>query len=241
MVVTQIAAAVAAANTYADINAVSAVLWKAHAAGQIDDTAAQSAAEALQARKLAIGSRTTKNAPRAFSGRSGRHVPRSPDRAASLRRRRACAASGAVPSKIAADFTHGELAVMSIVAAEIRRSGSSCSWPLDRIAACAGVCRRTAQIAIRRAAMLGLIRIEERPRAGRRSDTNVVTIISPEWLAWLKLGRHRVKNGASHEYSYTCTLSRYSSDPILSGSNSGSRSWTPPTSPRSRSKTPPKG
>src|SRR6185312_1169824 len=44
------------------------------------------------------------------------------------------------------------------------------------------------QNAIREAARLGLLTIEERRREGRRNLPNVVRIVSKEWLAWLTRG-----------------------------------------------------
>ncbi len=75
--------------------------------------------------------------------------------------------SGAVPAGIAAAFTQAEIAVLSVIAAEVRRAGS-CDLPMDRIAALAGCCRRTPQYALRRAAAADLVQIEERPRPGRK-------------------------------------------------------------------------
>lgn len=201
MLAEQFHAAAAVSGTYAALNAVSADLWKAHGSGLIPDDAAQAAAEAIQARRRALGAKLAQraeNAPTAFSGLR-RAVPRSPDREASIRRRRSVAASGALPSRIACQFTQAENAVLSVIAAECRRSGS-CSWPVDRIAALAGAARRTAQYAIRAAERLGLIAVKARPRPGMKSDTNIIRIISADWTAWLKLPGDRVQNAAHHEY-----------------------------------------
>src|SRR5271155_2087282 len=86
--------------------------------------------------------------------------PRSPDRQASLERGRRQAMSGVVPAKIAASFTMGELAVLTVVARQCQRAGV-CILPVDAIAALAGVCRRTAQNAMRQARLLGLILVKE--------------------------------------------------------------------------------
>lgn len=128
-------------------------------------------------------------APRPSRPAAPRRRPsrRSPNKTASIERRRRCAASGALPPAIAASFTTGETAVLAIVAAEARARGA-CSLPLDAVAARAGVCRRTAQSAIRRAERAGLISVEERRVTRWRNDTNVVRIISTEWLSWLRIG-----------------------------------------------------
>ena len=60
-----------------------------------------------------------------------------------------------MPPALAARFTVGELAVLRIVGDEVRASGL-CGLCIDAIAARAGVCRRTAQNAIRQAARLAL-------------------------------------------------------------------------------------
>jgi hypothetical protein len=49
------------------------------------------------------------------------------------------------------------------------------------------VCRRIAQYAIHEAELLGLVAVQERRLSYDRSDTNVITIISQEWRAWLRL------------------------------------------------------
>ena len=94
--------------------------------------------------------------------------------------------SGVVPAKIAAAFTLGELAVLSVIARQCQRGGT-CSLPIDAIAALAGVSRTTAQNTLRQARLLGLLEVKERRRRGLPSLTNVIKVISKEWSAWLKL------------------------------------------------------
>jgi hypothetical protein len=60
--------------------------------------------------------------------------------------------------------------------------------PIDAIAARAGVSRTLAKNALRQAARLGLLSIDERRRPGRPNLTNVVRIIARDWLAWIKRG-----------------------------------------------------
>ena len=73
------------------------------------------------------------------------------------------------------------------VAGEIKRHGI-CDFPIDKIAALAGVCRTTVQTTMHESARLGHIRITPRPRPGRKSLTNIVEIISTEWKTWIKRG-----------------------------------------------------
>jgi len=120
--------------------------------------------------------------------------PRSPDRQVSLERRRRCATSGVVPNKIAASFTTGETAVLSVIARAVQKTGQ-CMLHVDAIAGLAGVCRTTVQNTLRLAERLGLIQRRERRRPGWRSDTNILTIVSPEWRTWLRLGAGSAPRG----------------------------------------------
>jgi hypothetical protein len=89
----------------------------------------------------------------------------------------------AMPPRLAAHFTMGELAVLRGVADEVRDKGM-CERTYDELAARAGVCRNLARRAIRRAAALGLLHRQERPRPGRKHLAN--TIVSREWRAWIQ-------------------------------------------------------
>ncbi|CAA9324401.1 MAG: hypothetical protein AVDCRST_MAG93-5902, partial [uncultured Chloroflexia bacterium] len=53
--------------------------------------------------------------------------------------------------------------------------------------ALAGVCRSTVKNALREAHRLGLIRVEERRLTAWRNAPNRVTVVSTEWLAWMRL------------------------------------------------------
>jgi hypothetical protein len=167
-------------------------LWQAWSRGEIDDQAAQAAAEAhwrpIHGGK-GLGRSATNTAPTA-TARALRGIlkrQRSPDRQRSLERRRRLAASGPMPPALACQFTTGELAVLRIVADEAKAHGG-CRRCLDEIAARAGVCRTTAQNAIRAAKRLRLITVQERRLSAFRNDTNVIRIVSAEWLAWLAKG-----------------------------------------------------
>jgi hypothetical protein len=89
-----------------------------------------------------------------------------------------------MPPALAARLTTGELAVLRIVADEVRDKGR-CDGTYAELAARAGVGRTTARNAGRTAARLGLVHIEERPRPGRKHLANVVQIFSREWRAWI--------------------------------------------------------
>jgi hypothetical protein len=93
-----------------------------------------------------------------------------------------------MPPAMAARFTTGELAVLRIVVDEVRGRGL-CDRSFPEIAARAGVCRTTAQNAIRQAAREGLLTVQRRPRPGRKNLANVVRIVSREWVTWMERGR----------------------------------------------------
>jgi len=184
----QLAAEVATASLKA-LDQLSRLTWQGHAAGAIADADAQHLAEQIQHRRQAArGERKPVGLP---PGRPSifppKRVQRSPDRAASIQRRRSLAASGPMPPTLACRFTTGELAVLRIVADAVRDNGH-CVKSVPEIAARAGVCRTTAQNAIRLAARLGLLTVQERRRDGRRNEVNVVRIVSAAWSAWIKRG-----------------------------------------------------
>jgi hypothetical protein len=188
MLAEQFAAAAAAARNTAAVDQIARLTWRAHAEGHILDAEAEAISEALQGRRAAFAARGT---PWALSSpiRLNAHrrpAPRSPDRQASLERRRRQAASGAMPPALAARFTTGERATLAVIARQCQGSGV-CTLPIDAIAALAGVNRTTTQNALRAAKAQGLIFARERRRPGLPSLTNVLRVISPEWIAWLKL------------------------------------------------------
>src|SRR4028118_1728243 len=111
--------------------------------------------------------------------------PRTP---ASVERRRSLASQGWFPPAIAARFTVGEQAALAVIAQEVARHGS-CTLFIEKIAALAGVTRSTVKRALKEAHGLGFIRIEERRLTGWRNDANVVTLVDPGWLMWLRMRR----------------------------------------------------
>ena len=169
------------------LDALARLLWRAWGAGSITDADAERLEGLLRARRDALGVRVAKTARRALDPLSAPLRPRSPDRAASIARRRRLAASGALPPEIAAHFTTGEVAVLAVVGREAAR-GRPCDWPMDRIAAVAGVSRTVARGALRLAQRLGLLRVHERRRSATRSLTNLVTLTGRSWRAWLRRG-----------------------------------------------------
>lgn len=188
----------------AALPAVSAALWKAFAAGHVTEAEAEALSALIEARQ-AFTPRRGENvlhennstgpidpdAPqdRVRSPRTGRGGSR-PRTDASMERRRRWAASGRMPPAIAARFTLAEQAVLSLVAAETCRR-KDCRLSVGGLAAIAGVSETTVRNAIREAVKLGLLTVEERRLTGWRSDTNIVRVVSAEWLSWLRLTRKR--------------------------------------------------
>lgn len=185
---------------------VAAAVWKAYGAGGLTDEQAEQLDGLLNARRGAaraapirtptlavIAAQVVPAAAPAPEGqgtaptRTAHHGtgsrPRTP---ASLPRRRRMAAGGYLPPALASAFTAGEQAVLAVVALEASKRGK-CTLAIGHIAALAGVCATLVKRALRQARTLGLLAIEERRISRSRNDTNVVTIASREWSAWLRL------------------------------------------------------
>jgi hypothetical protein len=189
----QFHAAVAAARSRAGLDDISRLVWRALAEGHLTEIDAEAISVAVEARRASFRYQTPEKTNRQSTSPAGglaRSRCRSPDRERSIRRRRSWVASGWLPPSIAAHFTPAESAALAVVAEEVRRSGR-CEFPLDKIAAVAGVSRSSVRNALRSARLLGLISVVERRRSGARSETNVVTLTSADWLSWLDLGEKR--------------------------------------------------
>lgn len=179
--------AIGAANG-AQLDGLAREIWGAYSRQEIEEDRANALSAAIEARRRAFF-----NSARVSHGKGSLPLLTHPRpkygharRAASLERRRRWAASGALPPTLAVHYTTGELAVLTVIARQVQRTGS-CDWPMEKIAALAGVCRSTARNALRRARDLGHLSVLERRIDRWRSDTNVVQILSPEWRQWLRL------------------------------------------------------
>jgi hypothetical protein len=165
------------------------MLWQAYGAGEISDGEGNYLQSLIERRRP---SRYTvlyaKPAGRFASRLCGRFTPRqqqrSPNRKASRDRRRMLGGSR-LPVNLRHHYTEGQRSVLCIVAGEVKRCGV-CDFPIDKIAALAGVCRTTVQTTLHEARRLAHIKITERPQLGRKNLPNVVEIISPEWRAWIR-------------------------------------------------------
>ena len=184
---------------------VTAALWRAFGDGQVSEAEAEALSGLIEARTDAPALRRMPHAAHATSGEAQAHIdghtPQNrqsgarrlgvgsrPRTDASMERRRRWAASGRLPPGLAARFTLAEQAVLALVAAEtVRRK--DCRLAVGHLAAIVGVAETTVRNAIREATKLGLVTVEERRVTGFRNDTNILRIVSPEWIAWLRLTR----------------------------------------------------
>lgn len=156
-------------------------MWKAVADGHLDWDTAGTLTTLIEARKAIL--QTKRDTPRTAR-------PLGPARrlTEAWARRRRLAASGPMPPALASSFTTGELAVLRVLADEVRDHGA-CDRTLGELGGRAGVSVDTARRAVRQATRLGLITVEERRRWRQPSLSNVVRIVSPEWSAWIAKGR----------------------------------------------------
>lgn len=180
-------------------------IWKAVQAGMLSDDDAQRLAEMIHAKRARVRAGNTlptsgaAATPRPWSYFPPKRRPqRSPDRQRSLHRRRLLAASGPLPAALAPHFTTGELAALRIVADEVRERGE-CRLTIPEIASRSGTSESTVRRAIKEASGLGLITVEERRVYCRPNLSNVVRIVSREWLTWVKRGG-RVSALKGHGY-----------------------------------------
>jgi hypothetical protein len=167
-------------------------IWREWGEKRIPDAEAQFLSDAIA--KMKTTGQTARAVGSVVSGLGSRFVsrqrPRSPDRAASRARRRQLGGSGALPDPLRQSYTEGQRAVLCVIAGEVKKAGR-CDLPIDKIGALAGVGRTTVQTTLHEARRLGHIRVQERPQRGRKSLTNVIEILSREWLAWIKRGPRR--------------------------------------------------
>ena len=195
--------AIGGTKSLSTLDGFARTVWQRWGAKEVTDEQAQALAEAIEARKREVRGIDTvaQRAPHvtALAKGQGRpsHFPpkrkavRSPDRQASIERRRTLAASGPMPPRLACQFTTGELAVLRLVADEARAK-RPCMLTLGELAARAGVGITTARNAIHEAAGHGYLTIEERRRDKRPNLSNVVRIVSREWLVWIERARRNL-------------------------------------------------
>ena len=170
-------------------------VWLAYGAGALADDQAQHLQEIIQQRRgpgrgpAPIAVVTTAAPPRCWIKRTPEQ--RSPDRRASIARRRQHAATGPLPPNLAAGFTTSQLACLKIIADEFLAHGV-CDLGHKAIAARAGTCETVAKRALWLAEHADtLVTVERRPRSGRKHLTNIIRIVRAEWLDWLAKGHRK--------------------------------------------------
>ena len=196
----QLAATISTAPNFAAIDNLARLVWRGVAESHIDDAAATRLQADIDARRAVLAAGRSKPTQKPLHG-DPKPAKRtiSPD---SIARRRKQAASGNLPPEVAAHFTIGQQAALSVVAQEVRRSGR-CAWPIEKVAAIAGVCRSTVKAAIRRAAELGLLSVIERRVSRWRNLPNLVTVACSKWRGWI--GRFRSAGGGVKNSTSTDT------------------------------------
>jgi hypothetical protein len=181
-----------AATSPSELEELSVAIWKIYWPSIIGDADAQYLTEAIQQRKPSR-SYMTATPVSALRGRvSSRFAPRpcrrrltAEERVKRRERKRILGGSSAMPDTMRHHYTEGERAVGCVVAGEVKRVGI-CELSIDEIADRAGVGRTTVQNWQHEARRLGQIHVKHRPQRGAKSLTNVITIISAEWLTWIK-------------------------------------------------------
>jgi hypothetical protein len=113
-----------------------------------------------------------------------RHIA-SPDREKSRLRRRRNGLSRCMPDQMAERYSEALRSVAHVIAEEHLVRGQ-CSLPNDQIAALAGVCRSTVRNHRKESVERREVEVIERPVRGGPNDTNIIRIIDPGWLRWLK-------------------------------------------------------
>ncbi len=104
-----------------------------------------------------------------------------------MERRRSLVAGGFIPEAIAKHFTLGQQAALAIIVQEVGKHGT-CSLVIEKIAALAGVGHATVRRAINiaQSKFLNFLAVQYRPRRGKPSQSNIITIINTNWLSWIK-------------------------------------------------------
>ncbi len=180
--------AIEGARTLAQLDSLSRTIWQAHAAETVTDSEAQGLAEALHTRRAAIREavvpvgiplgRVTLFPPK--------RLQRAPERSVAIERRRWLAC----PARCRPHSPAGSPPGSS------RSCGSSgTKWPGTAPAGCASTPSlpggRLPSIGTGRDRLAEGGRAADHsgaPPSGRKSDPNVIRIISREWLQWLRRG-----------------------------------------------------
>jgi hypothetical protein len=132
------------------LDEMSRLLWKGYGEGKISEGEATYLSSIIDRRRPLRRTALWHSKPLGTSASRlcGRFTPRqrqrSPDRKASRDRRRMLGGSSALPDNLRQHYTESQRSVLCIVAGEVKRYGV-CDFPIEKIAALAGVCRTTVQ------------------------------------------------------------------------------------------------
>lgn len=170
----QLSAALAKARLPLEVDHIAKLMYQAAACSGLSDDEIVQLSEMIEQRRRKPASR--------FALRKTKPAPARPE---AIAKRRRLAAAGPMPPELAQHFSTSELAVMQIVATQMREKGVL-YWKLEDIAEAAGVRRTTVQNALRKASTLGLIELKERKRRGLPNLTNLVRVICKKWLTWIQ-------------------------------------------------------
>jgi hypothetical protein len=177
-------------TTNDQLQAVAALVWEHYGNNRLSDSEATYLGSCID-RRRGVSRRAVPIAIAPLRGRVTKFFPRkpqrSPDRESSRGRRRVLGGSSVLPPELRHLFSEGERAVLCVIASEVKRQGW-CDWPIDKIAALAGVCRTMVQNTLRKAKSRGAITVLERKRHGLKNLPNIVKVACKEWFAWLKRG-----------------------------------------------------
>ena len=173
---------------------LSSQVWRAYAAGSLADDRAQQLYELIQCKRRPLpvaGNLKLDIPPRYFIQRSPEQ--RSPNRRASIRRRRQHAATGPLPPSLAADYTTGELAVLRVLADEWLAHGV-CDLSRNELGARAGVVVTVVKRAVRYAEGCGLDLGAAPATLGAEAPHQRHP---SEWIDWLRKGEFFVDSRIS--------------------------------------------
>lgn len=171
---------------WGELPTLTTQIWVAYGKELLTDDEAQALSDRIEARKGRKTVTPTAAPVRRASIFPPRKVQKPRDPSAVVLRRRLNSRHTMSPT-MSQGYTNGELAVLKIVADEVAKRGF-CDRSIDEIAARAGACRRLVQTTMKLAERNGLLKVQRRPRIKNTNLTNVITIISDEWLLWIKRG-----------------------------------------------------
>ena len=103
------------------------------------------------------------------------------------KKRRKWGGGSSLPDTVCQYYTEAERAALGVIGEQVKRQGF-CDLPLEKIAEMAGVSRTSVQNCLRKARSRDRndIAVQLRPQPGRKNLTNVIRIISAEWVLWIK-------------------------------------------------------